>query len=199
MKVSDSREQGEKYKTHHLDLPNGRLSYFDEGVGNAIVFLLKAESDRTISHSYLLDQLVPHYRCILVHPSGAELIPSLVNSQSSDQQLTDRLQNLIERLDLTNITLVVTEWGGMNNLAFTLRDNTRIKHLLIINQWRQSLSGCFGGFNQSNHIVSCEQLPNSRQSWIGKHYFFSKESEQEGRKRSNRYFYLTRLLPDIET
>ena len=45
----------------------------------------------------------------------------------------DNLTNLIEALDLKNITLVMQDWGGQIGSAFTLRHPDRVKRLFLHN------------------------------------------------------------------
>jgi pimeloyl-ACP methyl ester carboxylesterase len=114
-----------------------RAHYLDEGPrdGGRVFLCLHGEP----SWSYLYRKMIPHFVA-----SGARVVaPDFFGFGKSDKPVDDAvyttdfhrnaLIGLIERLDLTNITLVVQDWGGLLGLTLPLHMPQRIARLIIMN------------------------------------------------------------------
>jgi haloalkane dehalogenase len=126
---------GYGFEPHYLEVDGLRLHYVDEGQaeGPPIVFL---HGEPT--WSYL-------YRVTISGLSGAgrRVAPDLFGFGRSDKP-TDRafytydrhvasFTTFVERLDLTEITLVVHDWGGPIGLRFAVEHPERVARLLVLN------------------------------------------------------------------
>ena len=128
------------YQPHYLeDLPGYeglRMHYIDEGPKDADVFLcLHGEP----TWAYLFRRMIPPFL-----ESGARVVaPDFYGFGRSDKPVDDEVHTwdfqresltvFIERLDLTNITLVVQDWGGLLGLSLGADMADRISGLLIMN------------------------------------------------------------------
>jgi pimeloyl-ACP methyl ester carboxylesterase len=128
------------YQPRYLDDLSGyeglRMHYIDEGPRNADVFLcLHGEP----TWAYLFRRMLPSFL-----ESGARVVaPDFYGFGRSDKPVDDDVYNwdflrgsltrFIERLDLTNITLVVQDWGGLLGLSLGADMADRISGLLIMN------------------------------------------------------------------
>lgn len=114
-----------------------RLHYLDEGDRNAknTFLLLHGEP----SWSFLYRKMIPVFTA-----NGHRVIaPDLIGFGKSDKPIDEEtytfhfhrnyLLQLIERLDLNNITLVVQDWGGLLGLTLPMEMEQRFKRLLIMN------------------------------------------------------------------
>ena len=113
-----------------------RMHYIDEGPSDAEVYLcLHGEP----TWAYLFRRMIPHFL-----DSGARVVaPDFYGFGRSDKPVEDAvytwdfhrnsLTAFIERLDLTNITLVVQDWGGLLVLSLGADMAQRISGLLIMN------------------------------------------------------------------
>ncbi|MGD2100602.1 MAG: haloalkane dehalogenase [Acidimicrobiia bacterium] len=128
------------YEPHYLDdLPGYeglRMHYVDEGPPDAPVFLcLHGEP----TWAYLYRKMIPVFL-----GSGARVVaPDFFGFGRSDKPINDAdytwdfhrgsLLRFIERLDLSEVTLVVQDWGGLLGLTVPVDMPQRVSGLLIMN------------------------------------------------------------------
>lgn len=129
--------QGFDFEPHYLelerDLSGLRMHYLDEGSGPAIL-MLHGEP----TWAYLYRKMIPPLT------EGARVIvPDLIGFGRSDKP-TDRdwysydrhvesIVQLVTRLDLSELTLVVQDWGGPIGLRVAVEHKDRFAHLVILN------------------------------------------------------------------
>jgi pimeloyl-ACP methyl ester carboxylesterase len=112
-----------------------RLAYVDEGAGEHTFLCLHGQP----TWGFLYRRMLPAFLA-----SGARVVvPDLFGFGRSDKPVDegfytftrhrDTLIALIERLDLTRITLVVQDWGGLLGLTLPLAMPARIERLLVMN------------------------------------------------------------------
>lgn len=132
---------GYDFNPNYLSNLNGcenmRLHYLDEG---------QQESDETFlclhgepTWSYLYRKMIP----IFVKTGARVIAPDLIGFGKSDKPVHEDtytfefhrnyLIDLIEKLDLYNITLVCQDWGGLLGLTLPQAMPERFKRLLIMN------------------------------------------------------------------
>lgn len=109
-----------------------RLHYLDEGKGEP---LLMVHGNPTWSFYWrtLVQGLQDRYRCVVPDHIGCGLSDK---PQDWSYRLEDHIANLsqlIEALDLRDITLLVHDWGGAIGLGAALKHPDRIKRLVIFN------------------------------------------------------------------
>lgn len=129
------------YPAHAIDdLPGYegmRWRYIDEGPKDARQTFLCLHGEP--SWSFLYRKMAPHFLA-----SGARVVaPDFFGFGRSDKPVDDAIYTtdfhrdaliaFIERLNLTNITLVVQDWGGLLGLTLPLHMPQRIARLLIMN------------------------------------------------------------------
>lgn len=109
-----------------------RMHYLDEGKGPV---LLMVHGNPTWSFYYrtLVQELSVDHRCVVPDHIGAGL-----SDKPSDfgYQLADHVKNLVElidTLDLKQITLVVHDWGGAIGFGAAIARPERIARLVIFN------------------------------------------------------------------
>ena len=116
-----------------------RAHYLDEGPKEAAQTFLCLHGEP--SWSYLYRRMIPPFLA-----SGARIVaPDLFGFGKSDKPVEDSAYSFhfhrnfliafVERLDLTNITLVVQDWGGLLGLTLPVSDaiRPRIARLLAMN------------------------------------------------------------------
>ncbi|MEO1081204.1 MAG: haloalkane dehalogenase [Pseudomonadota bacterium] len=129
------------FAPHYIhDLPGFeglRVHYLDEGDASADELFLCLHGEPT--WSYLYRKMIPVFT-----GAGARVIaPDLFGFGRSDKPVEEHsytfefhrnsLMALIERLDLTNVTLVCQDWGGLLGLTLPPAMPERFKRLLIMN------------------------------------------------------------------
>lgn len=121
----------QQYLTHANGL---RMHYLDEGQGDATFLCLHGQP----SWSYLYRKMIP-----LLAPHGRVIAPDLFGFGRSDKPVDDAvytfdfhrqsLVDFITSLELTNITLVCQDWGGLLGLSIPHTMPDRFKRLIVMN------------------------------------------------------------------
>jgi haloalkane dehalogenase len=126
---------GYPWAPHYLDHPNGlRMHYLDEGGGDATFLCLHGQP----SWSYLYRKMLP-----LLAPHGRVVAPDLFGFGKSDKPVDQAVyrfdfhrQSLVDFIaarDLTNITLVCQDWGGLLGLTIPHTMPERFARLIVMN------------------------------------------------------------------
>ena len=131
------RLDGYRFEPHYLQLTGEleelRLHYLDEGTGDPIL-LLHGEP----TWSYLYRKMIPS-----LSEAGRVVAPDLIGFGRSDKPIDrdwytydrhcDSIVQLIEALDLRDITIVVQDWGGPIGLRVATDNDDRFARLVILN------------------------------------------------------------------
>lgn len=114
-----------------------RIHYLDEGPRAAKQSFLCLHGEPT--WSYLFRKMIP----VFVAAGHRVVAPDFIGFGRSDKPVEESvytftfhremLLRFIERLDLTNITLVCQDWGGLLGLTLPIEMPTRFKRLLVMN------------------------------------------------------------------
>lgn len=129
--------EGYPFQPHYVELENDldglRMHHIEEGAGDPIL-LLHGEP----TWSYLYRKMVPP---LSVH--GRVIAPDFIGFGRSDKPTDidwytydrhcDSLVQLIEQLDLSEITVVVQDWGGPIGLRVAMENPDRFARLVILN------------------------------------------------------------------
>ncbi len=109
-----------------------RMHYVDEGKGDPIVCL---HGEPTWGYLYrrFIPPLSATHRVIVPDHMGFGKSETPRDREYSLKAHVANLTNLIEALDLKDITLVMQDWGGPIGAAFTLRHPGRVKRLFLLN------------------------------------------------------------------
>jgi haloalkane dehalogenase len=129
------------FAPHYLDLADGlRLHYVDVGRG-APVLLLHGEP----TWSFLYRRVIPP----LMAAGWRAVAPDYVGFGKSDKWTEESryslaahvaaIEQLVERLDLRDLTVVVQDWGGPIGLGLAVRHRVRVGRLVVLN------TGLFAG------------------------------------------------------
>jgi haloalkane dehalogenase len=158
---------GYDFSPHYFEHTNGlRMHYLDEAEGDAVFLCLHGQP----SWSYLYRKMIP-----LLTLHGRVIAPDLFGFGKSDKPVEDEvytfdfhrqsLIDLIEGLDLQNITLVCQDWGGLLGLTIPHTMPDRFKRLIVMNTslgtGEQSLGAGFEAwkaFNRSQPDMDLKAL-----------------------------------------
>lgn len=127
---------GEAYPfAHHwIDLTHGRMHYVDEGTG-APVLLVHGTPTWSFEYRHVITALAPHARVIAPDHLGFGLSARPRDFAYTPEAHSANLLELVDRLDLRNVTLVVHDFGGPIGLRLALDRPDRIARVVIINSW----------------------------------------------------------------
>ena len=137
-------------KTHRT--PAGRLVYTDVGSGPPVVFVHGNPTSARL-YRHLIDALSPEYRCIAPDLLGFGRSEAPRDGSYRPSAHATRTDALLTRLECSDLTLVLHDWGGPIGLSYALRHPERIRRLVLLNTWMwpldhrplvQLFSGCVG-------------------------------------------------------
>jgi len=124
---------GFSYMPHYADVNGLRMHYLDEGQGDPILCLHGEPS-----WCYLYRKMIPGLALM-----GRVVAPDLIGFGRSDKPVKkeehtyalhyDALKRLVEQLDLSRITLVCQDWGGLLGLPLACELDERFARLVIMN------------------------------------------------------------------
>lgn len=129
------------FSPNYLSVPDGetgqlRMHYLDEGPRQAAPILLMHGEP---SWCYLYRKMIP----LLVAAGHRVIAPDLIGFGRSDkpsqqgdysyQRHVDWMQSLLVGLDLTNITLVCQDWGGLIGLRLLAENSERFARVVAAN------------------------------------------------------------------
>lgn len=138
---------GFPYEPKYLQYGNLRMAYIDEHKGKqdgqTETFLCLHGQP---TWSYLYRRMIPvflDYTTSGSEPSRRVIAPDLLGFGRSDKPARDEtytynfhrdsLLHLIRTLDLSNVTLVVQDWGGLLGLTLPIAELSRFKRLIVMN------------------------------------------------------------------
>ena len=120
------------FATRTFDTPDGRMSYVDEGEGPPVV-LVHGTPTWSFLYRSLITTLRPRHRVIAVDHLGFGLSEKPPGAPYRPADHARRLGALIDSLGLTDITLVVHDFGGPIGMAAALERLDRIERLVVMN------------------------------------------------------------------
>lgn len=162
------------FESKFFTTPSGhRMHLVDEGAGKPIVFV-HGNPAWSFEFRHLIKGLRSDFRCIAPDHIGFGL------SSRSDRRrdhhpaaLAREFTALIDYLELSDITLFLTDWGGPIGLDFARKQPDRLKRIVIANTWCWPVA-------DDIHFKSFSFLMSS---WVGQYLI------------RHRNFFVNRVMP----
>jgi haloalkane dehalogenase len=118
------------FESRYVEVHGSKIHYIDEGAGDPILFL---HGNPTSSYLWrnIIPHLVPHGRCIA---------PDLIGMGKSDKpdlayRFSDHskyLEGFIEEIGLSNITVVLHDWGSGLGFHYAMMHESNIKAIAFM-------------------------------------------------------------------
>ncbi|NLG08882.1 MAG: alpha/beta fold hydrolase [Deinococcales bacterium] len=128
------------FERRTFELDGHRLSYVDEGAGSPVLFV-----HGTPTWSFLwreqLRALAGEHRVLALDNLGFGLSDKPPHADYTPAAHARRLEAFVAHLGLTDLTLVVHDYGGPIGLSYALRHPRDVPRLLITNTWMWSNAG----------------------------------------------------------
>lgn len=133
------------------------MHYVDEGSGRPIVFV-HGNPTWSFEFRHLIVGLRSEFRCIAADHVGFGL-SSRSNRREDHHPAAhaERFSELMVNLDLQDVTLFMSDWGGPLGLEFARRHPERVRRIVIANTWCWPVSRDF-------HFI---QFSCAMRSWLG--------------------------------
>jgi pimeloyl-ACP methyl ester carboxylesterase len=131
--------------------PHGaNMSYVDEGQGSRAVLMLHGNPTWSFYYRNLIKSISPHRRCIVPDHIGMGLSEKPENYPYTLATRIDDAVALIKSLELTEIDLVVHDWGGAIGFGVAARCPEMIRRITILN------TGAFPSEHLPRRIALCK-------------------------------------------
>ena len=115
--------------------PDHRLHYVDEGVGDPLVFV-HGNPTWSFEFRHPIRELRSEFRCIAPDHVGFGLSSRSVRLEDHHPAShAQRFADLLNHLDVRDVTLFLNDWGGPIGLDFARRQPDRVRRLVIANTW----------------------------------------------------------------
>jgi haloalkane dehalogenase len=118
--------------------PFGKMHYVDEGAGDPVV-LVHGNPSWSFMYRNLILGLCHNNRCIAPDHLGFGLSEKPRDWSYLPRDHAKNLADLLDSLDLDNITLVVGDWGGPIGLSYALHYPEKIRNIVLTNTWLWSV------------------------------------------------------------
>ena len=136
-----------------------RMHFVDEGEGEPLVFV-HGNPAWSFEFRYPIRALRPKFRCVAPDHIGFGLSSrSARREDHHPESHAHRFAEFLDHLNLRDITLFMTDWGGPIGLDFARKHPERVKRLVIANTWCWPVGDDF-------HFKSFSFLMSS---WIGQY------------------------------
>jgi pimeloyl-ACP methyl ester carboxylesterase len=114
-----------------VELSSGTIDYEDTGGNGPVVVLVHGLIMDGSLWRHVIEQLRPDFRCVApTLPLGGHRHPMHADADLSMRGIAELLGELLERLDLREITLAMNDWGGAQLLIGGAHDQ-RIARLAV--------------------------------------------------------------------
>ena len=124
------------FESRFVGTPRGHvMHYVDEGAGEPVVFV-HGNPAWSFEFRHLIAGLRSEFRCVAADHVGFGLSSRSDRKEDHHPQVhAEAFAALLDELELQNVTLFLTDWGGPIGLDFARRHPDRVKRLVIANTW----------------------------------------------------------------
>ena len=124
------------FKSRFVTTSRGHvMHYVDEGAGEPIVFV-HGNPAWSFEFRHLIGGLRSEFRCVAPDHVGFGLSSRSDRPEDHHPAVhAEAFAALLDELELQDVTLFLTDWGGPIGLDFARRHPARVKRLVIANTW----------------------------------------------------------------
>jgi haloalkane dehalogenase len=133
-------EQLYPFQSRFAEIDGNRIHYVDEGRGPTLL-LLHGNPTWSFLYRHVIPRLSGRFRCVAVDYPGFGLSSARPGYSFKPREHSTVLERFVLTLDLSEIGLMVQDWGGPIGLGFAGRHPDRIRALLIGNTWAWPAQG----------------------------------------------------------
>jgi haloalkane dehalogenase len=123
-----------------LDLDGVRIHYVDEGEGETLL-LLHGNPSWSFLYRKIIAALKSDFRCVAMDYPGYGMSDAPPRYGFTPQEHSKVLERFVERLGLSDLTIMVQDWGGPIGLGLAGRRPELVSRLIIGNTFAWPLAG----------------------------------------------------------
>lgn len=118
----------------------GKINYVDEGTGDPIV-MVHGNPGWSFEYREVIKGMASTHRCIAPDLIGFGFSDKPYEWDYLPESHAQVFEELMNQLNLENITLIVNDWGGPIGLSYAIKYPEKIKKLVILNTFLWSVKG----------------------------------------------------------
>jgi haloalkane dehalogenase len=122
------------FEGHYADIGGGSVHYLDEGAGPPLL-LLHGNPTWSFLYRDVIRGLSDRYRCIAPDHPGFGLSRPAPGYGYTPAEHAAVLEQLVHQLELSDMTMMVQDWGGPIGFAVATRHPDRFSAFVIGNTW----------------------------------------------------------------
>jgi haloalkane dehalogenase len=122
------------FESHYADINGGLVHYVDEGSGPPLL-LLHGNPTWSFLYREVIKGLRDRFRCIAPDHLGFGLSQAPPGYGYTPAEHAAAIEQLVLQLDLTNVTMMVQDWGGPIGFAVATRHPDRFAAFVVGNTW----------------------------------------------------------------
>jgi haloalkane dehalogenase len=122
------------FESHYAHIDGAAVHYVDEGSGPPML-LLHGNPTWSFLYRDVIKGLRDRYRCIALDYPGFGLSRAAPGYGYTPAEHAAVVEQLVSHLDLTDVTLMVQDWGGPIGFAVATRNPERFSAFVIGNTW----------------------------------------------------------------
>lgn len=126
------------FESHYFELPTGKMHYVDEGTNDPIV-MVHGNPGWSFEFRKTVKELSGTHRCIAPDHIGFGLSNKPFDWDYLPKSHAKNFELFMDSLNLKDITLVVSDWGGPIGLSYAINHPEKIKKLILLNTWMWSV------------------------------------------------------------
>lgn len=131
------------FRCHWLDTTGDRYHYLDEGpAGAPVLVMLHGNPTWSFYYRHLVSALKGRYRIVVPDHMGCGLSDKPAAYAYTLERHIENLEALISSLDLTDLTLLVHDWGGAIGMGYATRHAGNVSRLVVFNSAAFYLPRC---------------------------------------------------------
>jgi haloalkane dehalogenase len=117
-----------------LELDGARIHYVDEGAGDTLL-LLHGNPSWSFLYRKIIAGLKDAYRCVALDFPGYGMSSAPDAYGYTPREHSAVLERFVDRLAISDLTIMVQDWGGPIGLGFAARRPELVRGLIIGNTW----------------------------------------------------------------
>jgi len=122
------------FTDHYAQIAGSLVHYLDEGNGPPLL-LLHGNPTWSFLYRELIKGLSDSYRCVAIDYPGFGLSRAGTGYRYTPGEHANVVEQLVEQLGLTGITMMVQDWGGPIGFAVATRRPDRFSAFVVGNTW----------------------------------------------------------------
>jgi len=128
------------FESRFIELDGNSVHYVDEGSG-PILLMLHGNPTWSFEYRDVIDSLRDRFRCIALDYPGFGLSHAAPGYSYQPSAHAGVVVEFLDRMDLSDVTLVAHDWGGPIGLFAAEQRPDRFKRLVLTNTWAWPLNG----------------------------------------------------------